>query len=362
MRFLSDLRLYADTDACLRFLRNHTSPALASTDADPERYHLYWRGTFGPKQAFVLKSFLATQHQPGTDLWLWLDADSGYDGHTDNPYLQPLLGAVTVKRFAPSAESLDTPVAERDDLYEVPTVLRSDFFRYVVLYKYGGTYVDFDVMFLRDLRELRGLPEVTDEFCYWWPNQPFANTAVLRLAAGGAAATSILERAAQLGTCHPGATLSFPDTRDLDLLVLPSACFDPLWLEITFDATYRHLPFTRFSDFFRRFAPEPHEAALHQLWWLSLRDNPFQQFFPGAFSYHWHNYWTAPEHLDSYFGVFREAFNETLSRSLHDRLTTDTILDVAAHPASTREPARAPGSPSRQPKPRFTEPLLAKPG
>ncbi len=42
----------------------------------------------------------------------------------------------------------------------------------------------------------------------------------------------------------------------------------------------------------------------------------YRDFFPGAFAYHWHGYWDAPEHQDSYFGLFRRE----IDRALEERL------------------------------------------
>jgi hypothetical protein len=41
-----------------------------------------------------------------------------------------------------------------------------------------------------------------------------------------------------------------------------------------------------------------------------------KDFFPGAFTYHWHNFWDAPEHKDSYFGFFNEEFDRILEDKL----------------------------------------------
>ena len=78
MKLLADDRLYTHTDHALKLLR-----ALGTTGAprtsDPERFHMFWRGRFGAKQAFAIKSFLATQDLQQSELWLWLHAqDAGY--------------------------------------------------------------------------------------------------------------------------------------------------------------------------------------------------------------------------------------------------------------------------------------------
>jgi hypothetical protein len=69
------------------------------------------------------------------------------------------------------------------------------------------------------------------------------------------------------------------------------------------DSATHPVPFTRFSGFFRRFG------------WFFRRDPNIRSprdFFPGAFAYHWHNLWNAPEHADSYAGLLDGWFNERL--------------------------------------------------
>ena len=70
---------------------------------------------------------------------------------------------------------------------------------------------------------------------------------------------------------------------------------------------YNDAPFDRFESFFRKFG------------WRFKR-NPtvrsYRDFFPGAFAYHWHNFWDAREHKDSYFGLFNREFDIILREKL----------------------------------------------
>src|SRR4051794_7616028 len=130
MRFLDDERLYWDGDYCLSFLRELETPAQDDASANPQ-YHLYWYGPFSTKQAFAVKSLLATQRTP-PQVTLWLDADDGYAGHEENPILSSLAPDLTVRAFDPSAECRGTPLEDRPELYEGSSpVERSDIFRFV---------------------------------------------------------------------------------------------------------------------------------------------------------------------------------------------------------------------------------------
>jgi hypothetical protein len=309
VKFLADARLYSCTESCLRFLRDVGRGSGWVPPPVRERFHLYWRGTFGLKQAFCVKSFLATQDLANCELWLWLDAYDGYEGYLENELLRPLLPFLQVQRFDPEVEARGTPLERRSDLWrgkKSPGL--SDLLRHVVLYKHGGTYADMDMMFLRDMRELFGDSRVRREFCYAWSvGRPHANSAILRLRQGSEVARTLLLRADECKSCHPSDLLRIAENRDLDLLVLPCPFFDPLWPHRDRKARYAAAPFDRFEDFFR------------PLGWRYRRKagiRSYRNFFPGAFTYHWHNCWDAPELRDSYFGLFNREFDGILQDRL----------------------------------------------
>jgi hypothetical protein len=306
MRFLADDLLYHRTEECLQWLLQISAENPATASGGCERCHLYWYGNVSLKQAFTVKSFLATQDLDSTELWLWLDGERGYAGYEKNPLLRPLLPYVQVRRFDAKIEIADTPVERSPQLYEgVNPTLRSNLFRHVFLFKYGGIYADMDTMFLQDIR---GLPTGAEEFCYRWSaHKPYGNSAFLRLRQYSETARALLVRCAEKGSCRPHEVLRFDDSIDLDLLVLPCVCFDPLWPHHDRRDRYHAAPFDRFGDFFRRFEPE----LLHN---GSIRS--YQDFFPGAFAYHWHNFWDASEDPNSYFGLFNQEFDTILKNRL----------------------------------------------
>ena len=304
MKFLADDRLYSDTEHCLQFLRKLSGAYDGATPRTRELYHMYWYGTFSLKQAFAVKSFLATQDLKSSELLLWLDGESGYAGYHENPLLKPYLPFLHVRRFDPTAEAPDTPLEGRPKLYHGSLAVRSDFFRFVVLYKYGGVYADMDTMFLRDMRILLRDGYFHDEFCYRWSaHLPYGNTAVLRLRERSETAIALLARCGEVNSCHPRNVLQFSENKDLNLLVLPCPFFDPLWPHSDRQDRYEAVPFHRFEDFFRRFG-----------WWFRQNSTirSYRDFFPGAFAYQWHNCWNAPEHRDSYFGLFNKEFDGIL--------------------------------------------------
>jgi hypothetical protein len=307
MRFLSDQRLYERTADCLSFLRSLEAGGERVPGAGREPFHFYWRGRFGAKQAFALKSFLATQDTDAVEAWLWLDAEDGHAGHEENPLLRPLLPFVEVRRFDPEAEARGTPLEGMPELLRGKRdATRSDFLRLVVLHRHGGVYADIDMMFLRDWAPLLASDGEPREFCYVWPGQSYANSAILRLRREGATAAALLERAAAVGDVHPRQVLGFDADRYPDLWILPCPYFDPLWLTHDGEDRYR-APFRGFPDFFRRFD-----------WRFRPRRGvrSHREFFPGAFAYHWHNCWDAPELRRSYYGLFERGFDGMLAERL----------------------------------------------
>lgn len=214
-----------------------------------------------------------------------------------------------VRRFDAKTEARGTPLERKRKLQGRDARRRSNFVRFVVLYKHGGTYVDADTMFLRDLGSLSGKNGFTSEFCYRWSaDRQYGNSAVLRLQPGSETATSLLARCVAESSCRPHDVLRFDRGVELDLLMLPCVFFDPLWPHFDGKDRYLPAPYATFPDFFR-----PFDASFRR----DERIRPYRDFFPGALTYHWHNLWDAPERRDSYFGVFDQEFDEMLRERLH---------------------------------------------
>ena len=100
-------------------------------------------------------------------------------------------------------------------------------------------------------------------------------------------------RADTAQTAHPTHLLDFTFAPE-ELLLLPVGLFSPLWLHDDGHERCRAAPFRHFSGFYRKFG------------WFHRRPATtvtLSSFFPGAFTYHWHGQWAAPEHADSYAGL-----------------------------------------------------------
>jgi len=301
---LTDELMYSDNEYAVQKLQQGldlVQEGLSTPDATVKLFHCYWYGEIGRKQVFSIKSFLCTQNLEKCKVILWLDVNNGYSNYKNNPLMHEILKFIEVKCYDPISEASNTPWEKYtelpDDRYDL--VQRADAFRFLILYKYGGTYFDLDIMFLKDLNHL-----LEPEFCYAWKNEPYANTAIFNLNQKSAIARYLLQKAVQQGVASPWRIFWYADQHLKDLYVLPCAFFDPVWQGLRQNELY---PFTDFYSFFRPFDKDYRNK---------LNISTYQQFFPGCYAYHWHNQWNAAESENSFFGLFEQEFNEILKKQL----------------------------------------------
>jgi hypothetical protein len=305
MKFLPDERLYSDTAYCLDFARR-IEPATNASPNDRTIFHFYWCGDFNRKTAFALKSFLATQDLRRVEGWLWFDTASGDQEANFARHMGHVGSHIAVKRYDPDSESQGTPFAGGQHLLNAPgPAARSDAFRLLILHNHGGVYADLDTLFLRDFAPLLDSDRGSKAFCYRWSAQPYANSAILRLTRGSKLSADLIAHCRRIGSCHPAKALRHDDHESTDLLELPCAFFDPLWLHFDRQERCALTPFGRFNDFFRPFG-------------FFFRRNSgiggIADFFPGAFTYAWHNRWDAREVGASYFGMFEREIDSLLAK------------------------------------------------
>ena len=304
MDTLRDLKLYFEPDYAIEALRKGID---LETDGfvnnkfttDKIAFHCYWYGKLGRKQIFSIKSFLCTQNLERCRLILWLDAYNGYEFHTQNPLLQPILNQIEVKAYDPIAEIEDTPWENHSAIVDRPynSPKRSDAFRYLILYKYGGVYFDLDIMFLEDFGQI-----LSKEFCYAWETEPYANSAVFYFKPESVISEYLLFKVIAVKTVIPMGILNYSDYNLKNLFVFPCAFFDPLWQGLSLS----NIPFNEDIKFFTPFSDE---FKNH------LNIDSFKDFFPGCYTFHWHNQWNTQEFENSFFAMFDLEFNKILKIS-----------------------------------------------
>lgn len=251
-------------------------------DPDDERvFHIYWTGAFTDKPYMTILSFLFTQNTAlhlsdyeddhvfcRPKLWVWLypsakdTAKNMFDQLQSNPwsspFLRPRFQRVVQFKLWNITEQLDSLPELKDDWrnvgtplksfgsspadtesthhsvssedYDKVSVIMSDMVRFVLCQRFGGVYLDADMLFLRDWEELWGWK---GSYSYRWSARARYNTAVLRLRKGSALGTFLLRTALKNGLdFHPIVVSRYLKEAHLDGLLyrIPDALFDPAWL------------------------------------------------------------------------------------------------------------------------------------
>lgn len=258
-------------------------------------FHTYWKGEFGRKQSFSVKSLLATQKSYEYEVWLWLDNDDVTELISTNRYLQELSKIITIKYYNPQKHITRPDFKRVLFLFEENENLafRADGFRMWVLNTYGGVWFDLDIMFTKDWGELlRG-----DEFVYAWEKQFYANNAIIYLRKGSFINEYLAKKVVRRCTTQPWALFNYDDKNLKSLRVYPSTLFDPLWGDN--DEGYS---ISAFEDFFVSSKQLSNE----------LNNKQFTEVFPYSYAYHWHNLWKMDIADDSLFAKFEKQINQIL--------------------------------------------------
>lgn len=265
-----------------------------NTDIKKEKIiaHAYWYGEIGRKQAFSILSYLATQDLSQTEVWLWLDEESGYAGYEQNVYLKGLLPYIKIKKYNPKDELKGVICFNRIIFTQKDNLAyRADGFRLLVLYKYGGLYFDLDICFLEDVLCLCK----KQGWCYGWEKQAYANNALLYFPRDGEnSLIKYLFFKAQRKAPMPWAVFNYTDRKLRHLIVYPYQLFDPAWMN------------------------QNHEASDESFDLFFQSDGFSKDFYPGALAYHWHNRWELTVEEGSNFAIFERRYQEILRKKISD--------------------------------------------
>ncbi|KAF9258909.1 glycosyltransferase family 32 protein [Marasmius fiardii PR-910] len=134
------------------------------------QYHTYWRADlapFGTRQEWMIKSFFATQNVHTSRLILWSNGDLG-GNEILNKYLSKFPDAFAL-------EIVNIPDLAAGTVLEGSHLLKStdkkawvdgDLIRLLLLWNFGGIWVDMDSLLTRDLEPLLEHEFVTQWDCY----------------------------------------------------------------------------------------------------------------------------------------------------------------------------------------------------
>jgi hypothetical protein len=262
---------------------------LNSTDSSKLIFHCFWRvpRDFERKQVAVIKSII-TSHKSILDrieINLWSNVDL-----TENLYFKEISNFVNFKIWNLEDEKKGTVLEDcyflqsKENILDDLCYLEGDLFRLLILNKYGGFYIDMDVLVLRDMTPLN-----TFEFLYQWgtsghnqwePNMQM-NGAVMRLEKNSEASTeylNILKNTPPSKNSFTWGTNMYSKLQS-DIWVLPGVWFNSEW---GFEDT-KCEPFKKVENY---------------------------SLFDGAFTWHWHNKWDATIEQGSKFEILESLINE----------------------------------------------------
>ncbi|KAJ9097372.1 hypothetical protein QFC19_006841 [Naganishia cerealis] len=135
-------------------------------------YHTYWRTDllpFSNRQASTIRAFLATQPLTTSRLIMWTNSAAML---SSAPPLAALVAKfphniqvrqVDIPVLVNGTGLQGNPVMEGDELYDRKGWIDGDAVRLLVLYKFGGVWIDMDQVLTRDLR-----PLIEHEFLSQW--------------------------------------------------------------------------------------------------------------------------------------------------------------------------------------------------
>ena len=260
-------------------------------------FHFYWRvpKDFGRKQVLPIKSTIVTQDLTKTKIILWSNVDL-----RDNSHIKPLLPYIELRIWNLSEEIKNTPIENttviKGTVDDPLCYLGGDLFRLLCLYKYGGVYIDMDVVVLRDFS-----PILEYEFMYQWGssgtipsgNEPILkqNGAIMRINKQSKLAHDLLEQLA-LTPARPNTTC------------WGTELYHKVWLK---NKNWFTFPCAWFNT-------EWGMSRTIQPFKKDFEGNESSQLFDGAFTWHWHNKWDEPIEIGSKFDILENIIEEKFKR------------------------------------------------
>jgi hypothetical protein len=273
-----NLELYKDYQKSLDFLSK-----INDNDCDYEYpkdityFHVYSE-IKSDKELLCIESYLATQNLDKTKLILWSDYDI-----SDNKLIEPYKHLIEMRVYNFSRESKGTILEGNMDLEnanDTKHYMKSGILRFLVTYKYGGIWLDMDMVLLRDFK-----PLLDQEWAYMWgAEMDFRNFGPC------AAIMNIHKESQHAKICleEMNKTKMVPDSTVLDHMLLakvysirkfsvfPSAFFNTEWqMNVTW------------SNDIRKYDPNGIGTKTESGWFVK---NDYSNYlFENAFSWHWHN-------------------------------------------------------------------------
>ena len=287
---------YKDYESCLEFLSNIKDEDY-EYPPDVTLFHIYTE-VRTDKELECIKSFLATQNLEKCKLILWSDYDIN-----DNPLIQPYKKYLDLRLWDAEKEAEGTILEGIPHLKAMDGkhYLQSDLLRILVLHKYGGVWVDMDIIFLRDFK-----PLLDQEYMYQWGGDiDFANQGACATVLSGFKGSEFMTKLMQ---------------GIIESRIVPETT---IWGKDLFASLWRKWPnFTIFpSPFFNtEWLISKKNVKLSEdveSGWFLNNGVGDKYLFLEAFAWHWHN--SSKKHLPIEEGSKFYALQELTNKRLKER-------------------------------------------
>ncbi len=244
----------------------------------PVIFHCYWNGILNKKHLISIKScyYYNVFKNPKNKIILWLE------NNTSNIFNKKIEKYADIKQFVLKNEIKDTFLQDKIIKYNITEPHfeiqeKANFYRCVLLFKYGGCWFDLDCFFLRNFAPI--FSNYENEIClYRWGYQNYPNNAILISLKKYSDKLKkniefIITHDKGWGFQRAGLTYNLP----LNFLVLPCSWFDGSWVKN---------PYIERENFIMFFKKQNKEYN-------------FDNFFKFSFCYHWHNKWNEKIEINS---------------------------------------------------------------
>jgi hypothetical protein len=230
-------------------------------------FHFFWKGELNEKHLFSIKScyFFNVKNKPNRKIYFW------HQSIKNDSILKQIEKYAEVKVFNEEEEKKGTYLEGENIRYhpnkQNPIPEYVDFYRLLLLYKYGGCWVDIDILFLKPFDSL--FVNFKDEICHYsWEDQNYPNNAViLCLKPKNERMRENINfiRRRNKGWGFQKANLTYDLT--LNISVLHHKYFDAAW-------DYKNDP----------------KGLMFDMFFKNTNDTiNFNNFYSKSFCYHWHN-------------------------------------------------------------------------
>jgi hypothetical protein len=266
--------LYKNYLECLSFLKTIDDKKFSFPN-EKTNFHIYSEFK-NDKELLSLMSYFATQNLEKTNLIVWSDYDI-----SNEPRIQRFKHLADFRVWDAKSEAKGTLLEKENKVFEAADekhYLQSDLLRILALFKYGGVWIDMDIVLLRDFKSI-----LDQEYMYMWGSE-----------------TDFLNQ----GACASVLSLKEKSEFSTKLLeMVPTMRIQPnstCWGKDMFAKLYKEYKFTIFpSTFFNiewcinKTVPG-HGDYIEDGWFKTRQDN--QNFlFLETFAWHWHN--SSKKHL-----------------------------------------------------------------